>query len=142
MTTVKVIGAGLAGSEAAWQLAERGISVQLYEMRPKVMSPAHKTGNFAELVCGYLQVVDGFLPFRCRPIDGCLQIRFVFQSYPPALAHEHDRAIEPLNEIRCYALLAVQLSSILRFLPHALLNLVDYLLRLRDVGALLLDFVA
>ena len=48
---VKVIGAGLAGSEAAWQLAERGISVQLYEMRPKVMSPAHKTGNFAELVC-------------------------------------------------------------------------------------------
>ena len=51
MTTVKVIGAGLAGSEAAWQLAERGISVQLYEMRPKVMSPAHKTGNFAELVC-------------------------------------------------------------------------------------------
>ena len=39
MTTVKVIGAGLAGSEAAWQLAERGISVQLYEMRPKVMSP-------------------------------------------------------------------------------------------------------
>lgn len=51
MKTVKVIGAGLAGSEAAWQLAERGISVQLYEMRPKVMSPAHKTGNFAELVC-------------------------------------------------------------------------------------------
>lgn len=51
MKTVKVIGAGLAGSEAAWQLAERGISVQLYEMRPKVMSPAHKTGGFAELVC-------------------------------------------------------------------------------------------
>ncbi len=51
MAIVKVIGAGLAGSEAAWQLAERGISVQLYEMRPKVMSPAHKTGNFAELVC-------------------------------------------------------------------------------------------
>ena len=51
MVKVKVIGAGLAGSEAAWQLAERGISVQLYEMRPKVMSPAHKTGNFAELVC-------------------------------------------------------------------------------------------
>lgn len=51
MKTVKVIGAGLAGSEAAWQLAERGIHVQLFEMRPKVMSPAHKTGNFAELVC-------------------------------------------------------------------------------------------
>ena len=51
MKTVTVIGAGLAGSEAAWQLAQRGISVRLYEMRPKVMSPAHKTGNFAELVC-------------------------------------------------------------------------------------------
>ncbi|MBP3398471.1 MAG: methylenetetrahydrofolate--tRNA-(uracil(54)-C(5))-methyltransferase (FADH(2)-oxidizing) TrmFO, partial [Erysipelotrichaceae bacterium] len=51
MIKVTVIGAGLAGSEAAWQLAERGISVRLIEMRPKVMSPAHKTGNFAELVC-------------------------------------------------------------------------------------------
>lgn len=51
MKTVTVIGAGLAGSEAAWQLAQRGISVRLYEMRPKVMSPAHKTGQFAELVC-------------------------------------------------------------------------------------------
>ena len=49
--TVKVIGAGLAGSEAAWQLANRGINVALYEMRPKKMSPAHHTGNFAELVC-------------------------------------------------------------------------------------------
>ena len=48
---VKVIGAGLAGSEAAWQLANRGIRVELYEMRPKKMSPAHHTGNFAELVC-------------------------------------------------------------------------------------------
>ena len=48
---VKVIGAGLAGSEAAWQLANRGIEVQLYEMRPVKKSPAHHTGNFAELVC-------------------------------------------------------------------------------------------
>ncbi len=49
--TVKVIGAGLAGSEAAWQLAERGIDVQLYEMKPQKMSPAHHTPYFAELVC-------------------------------------------------------------------------------------------
>ena len=48
---VKVIGAGLAGSEAAWQLANRGIEVQLYEMRPVKKSPAHHTGDFAELVC-------------------------------------------------------------------------------------------
>ena len=46
-----VVGAGLAGSEAAWQLAERGIQVTLYEMRPDCASPAHRTGNFAELVC-------------------------------------------------------------------------------------------
>ncbi len=49
--TVKVIGAGLAGCEAALQLADRGISVKLYEMKPKKFSPAHKSGNFAELVC-------------------------------------------------------------------------------------------
>ena len=48
---VKVIGAGLAGSEAAWQLANRGIEVELYEMKPKKMSPAHHSPNFAELVC-------------------------------------------------------------------------------------------
>ena len=48
---VKVIGAGLAGCEAAWQLAERGFSVTLYEMKPKKMSPAHHSADFAELVC-------------------------------------------------------------------------------------------
>ena len=46
-----VIGAGLAGSEAAWQAAERGVQVVLYEMRPVTRTPAHKTGNCAELVC-------------------------------------------------------------------------------------------
>ena len=51
MTKVTVVGAGLAGSEAAWQLAERGIAVELIEMRPKKASPAHHTGDFAELVC-------------------------------------------------------------------------------------------
>ena len=51
MTEVKVIGAGLAGSEAAWQLAERGFAVRLYEMKPKKMSPAHHCEDFAELVC-------------------------------------------------------------------------------------------
>ena len=51
MEEVIVIGAGLAGSEAAWQLAKRGVRVILYEMRPKKLTPAHKTGFFAELVC-------------------------------------------------------------------------------------------
>ncbi|RFU71275.1 FADH(2)-oxidizing methylenetetrahydrofolate--tRNA-(uracil(54)-C(5))-methyltransferase TrmFO [Peribacillus saganii] len=48
---VNVIGAGLAGSEAAWQLAKRNIKVNLYEMRPVKQTPAHHTDKFAELVC-------------------------------------------------------------------------------------------
>ena len=51
MTTVKVIGAGLAGSEAAWQLAQRGVAVELIEMKPLKKSPAHHSDSFAELVC-------------------------------------------------------------------------------------------
>ena len=51
MTKVTVVGAGLAGSEAAWQLAQRGISVELIEMKPHKMTPAHHSENFAELVC-------------------------------------------------------------------------------------------
>ena len=49
--TVTVVGAGLAGSEAAWQLARRGIRVDLWEMKPREMTPAHHTAGFAELVC-------------------------------------------------------------------------------------------
>ncbi|MBS3971309.1 MAG: methylenetetrahydrofolate--tRNA-(uracil(54)-C(5))-methyltransferase (FADH(2)-oxidizing) TrmFO [Clostridia bacterium] len=49
--SVMVVGGGLAGSEAAWQLAQRGVKVLLKEMRPVVMTPAHKTGQLAELVC-------------------------------------------------------------------------------------------
>lgn len=49
--TVNVVGAGLAGSEAAWQIANRGIKVKLYEMRPIKQTPAHHTDKFAELVC-------------------------------------------------------------------------------------------
>jgi len=48
---VTVVGAGLAGSEAAWQLAERGVPVRLHEMRPLRQGPAHHTDRFAELVC-------------------------------------------------------------------------------------------
>src|SRR5579862_4409673 len=51
MSMIKIIGAGLAGSEAAWQCARRGIDVMLYEMRPARTTPAHQTADFAELVC-------------------------------------------------------------------------------------------
>src|SRR5579884_1495275 len=48
---IQVIGAGLAGSEAAWQCARRGLAVDLHEMRPERRTPAHQTDQFAELVC-------------------------------------------------------------------------------------------
>jgi methylenetetrahydrofolate--tRNA-(uracil-5-)-methyltransferase len=48
---IRIVGAGLAGSEAAWQCARRGIAIQLFEMRPVRCTPAHQTANFAELVC-------------------------------------------------------------------------------------------
>ncbi len=51
MATIKIIGAGLAGSEAAWQCAQRGLDVELFEMRPVRSTPAHQTADFAELVC-------------------------------------------------------------------------------------------
>src|SRR5579863_8225964 len=51
MDSVKIIGAGLAGCEAAWQCARRGVRVELYEMRPVRSTPAHQTADFAELVC-------------------------------------------------------------------------------------------
>src|SRR5438309_6530261 len=51
MTCIKIIGAGLAGTEAAWQCARRGVDVELCEMRPVRSTPAHQTADFAELVC-------------------------------------------------------------------------------------------
>ena len=56
---LKIIGAGLAGCEAAWQAAERGIKVELYEMKPKKFSPAHTKETFAELVCSNSLRADG-----------------------------------------------------------------------------------
>ena len=51
MSEIRVYGAGLAGCEAAWQAANRGVKVTLYEMKPQKFTPAHHNGNFAELVC-------------------------------------------------------------------------------------------
>src|ERR1700739_2890834 len=59
MALIRIIGAGLAGSEAAWQCARRGIEVELFEMRPVRSTPAHQTGDFAELVCSNSLKSDG-----------------------------------------------------------------------------------
>ena len=58
---VSIVGAGLAGSEAAWQIAKRGIHVDLYDMKPQKFSPAHKNADFAELVCSNSLRSDDYL---------------------------------------------------------------------------------
>lgn len=78
MDYVTVIGAGLAGSEAAWQLARMGVRVKLYEMRPAKSTPAHKTGGFAELVCSNsfradsLENAVGLLKEEMRRLDSLI----------------------------------------------------------------------
>ena len=75
---VTIIGAGLAGSEAAWQLAKRGIPVRLHEMRPVKMTPAHNTGKCAELVCSntfradHLENAVGLLHEEMRRMDSLI----------------------------------------------------------------------
>ncbi|MDQ6969240.1 MAG: methylenetetrahydrofolate--tRNA-(uracil(54)-C(5))-methyltransferase (FADH(2)-oxidizing) TrmFO [Mariprofundus sp.] len=76
--TVTIIGAGLAGSEAAWQLAKRGIAVRLHEMRPLKMTPAHHSGHCAELVCSntfradHLENAVGLLHEEMRRMDSLI----------------------------------------------------------------------
>ena len=65
---VAVVGAGLAGSEAAWQLAQRGVQVRLYEIRPTQSTPAHTTGLYAELVCS-----NSFKSLHSATAAGCLK---------------------------------------------------------------------
>ena len=78
MDTVKVIGAGLAGCEAAWQLARRGIPVQLHEMKPQKTTPAHHSADFAELVCSnslrsdQLENAVGLLKEELRRMDSLI----------------------------------------------------------------------
>ena len=73
-----VIGAGLAGSEAAWQLARRGVGVTLREMKPRKMSPAHSSEYFAELVCSNslrgagLENAVGLLKEELRRLDSLI----------------------------------------------------------------------
>ena len=75
---VKVIGAGLAGCEAAWQLANRDIDVLLYEMKPNKMTPAHHSTDFAELVCSNslrgdrLENAVGLLKEELRRLDSLI----------------------------------------------------------------------
>lgn len=101
-----VIGAGLAGSEAAWQIAQQGLPVRLIEMRPEVQTPAHKTGLFAELVCSNSlksdspETAHGLLKAELRRL-GSLILRCADESKVPAgsaLAVDRDVFAEKVTE--------------------------------------------
>lgn len=99
---INVIGAGLAGSEAAWQIASRGIQVKLYEMRPVQMTPAHHTENFAELVCtnslrgNQLTVGAGLLKEEMRRLNSLIMMSADKHAVPAGGALAVDR--EPFSK--------------------------------------------
>jgi methylenetetrahydrofolate--tRNA-(uracil-5-)-methyltransferase len=105
MRSVVIAGGGLAGSEAAWQLAERGVSVTLCEMRPGRMTPAHKTHRLAELVCSNSlksnarSSATGLLKEELRRA-GSLLLRVADEVAVPggaALAVDRERFAEAVN---------------------------------------------
>ncbi|EOT44252.1 FADH(2)-oxidizing methylenetetrahydrofolate--tRNA-(uracil(54)-C(5))-methyltransferase TrmFO [Enterococcus columbae] len=97
MSFVNVIGAGLAGSEAAWQIAQAGVEVRLYEMRPKKSTPAHHTSQFAELVCSNslrgnsLQNAVGVLKEEMRRLNSVILASADATSVPAGGALAVDR---------------------------------------------------
>ncbi len=94
---VRIIGGGLAGTEAAWQLARRGVAVELFEMRPKRMTEAHATENLAELVCsnsfrsGSLAAPAGLLKAEMRQLDSLVIRNAEAHSVPAGSALAVDR---------------------------------------------------
>jgi len=107
---VNIIGAGLAGSEAAWQLAKRGIKVRLYEMRPNKMTPAHSSGKCAELVCSntfradHLENAVGLLHEEMRCMDSLIMACGDQARIPAGTALAVDR--EQFSELVTQALRA------------------------------------
>ncbi|MBR1748088.1 MAG: methylenetetrahydrofolate--tRNA-(uracil(54)-C(5))-methyltransferase (FADH(2)-oxidizing) TrmFO [Clostridia bacterium] len=94
---IKVVGAGLAGCEAAYQLAKRGVPVDLVEMRPKKSTPAHKTGKFAELVCSNslksedVNTAQGQLKREMRRLDSLILRAADYARVPAGSALAVDR---------------------------------------------------
>ncbi len=104
---VTVVGGGLAGTEAAWQLAERRVPVRLVEMRPHTMTPAHHTGDLAELVCSNsLKSTDentaaGLLKTELAAL-GSVVLRVALETQVPAggaLAVDRERFSSRLTEL-------------------------------------------
>lgn len=107
MAHVTVIGAGLAGSEAAWQAANRGAKVTLYEMRPVQMTPAHHTARFAELVCtnslrsNSITNAVGLLKEEMRRLDSVIMRAADAHAVPAgnALAVDRDGFSQRVTEL-------------------------------------------
>ncbi len=126
MQSVNVIGAGLAGSEAAWQLSKRGIHVDLYEMRPVKQTPAHHTDKFAELVCSNslransLTNAVGVLKEEMRILDSLI-IEAADQSSVPAggalAVDRHDFSGYVTEKIRENPLITIHQEEITNFPP-------------------------
>lgn len=115
--SVTIIGAGLAGSEAAWQVAQTGIPVTLYEMRGVKKTPAHQTNNFAELVCSNslrgnnLTNAVGVLKEEMRRLDSIILNCADKTSVPAggALAVDRDTfSLEVTNQIKNHPLITVK----------------------------------
>jgi len=107
VSEVHIVGAGLAGTEIAYQLATRGVRVRIHEMRPKVMTPVHKTGYYAELVCSNslksleLRNASGLLK-REMEILGSVIIKTAKETRVPsgkALAVDRDRFSSTLTDV-------------------------------------------
>ncbi len=121
MRNIHVIGGGLAGSEAAWQIAERGLPVTLHEMRPTRMTPAHRGGDLAELVCsnslgsGLADRPTGLLAEELRRLNSLL-IRCAEQARVPAggaIAVDRDsfaRAVT--NEVQAHPLIRIERGEV------------------------------
>jgi len=113
---VLIIGGGLAGVEAAWQVASRGIKVRLFEMRPFTTTPAHKTSNLAELVCSnsfksyLLDTPSGLLKAEMQ-LMGSLLLKIAYQCAVPAgaaLAVDRERFSEKVTqEIEAHPLIEI-----------------------------------
>ncbi len=103
--TVTIVGAGLAGCEAAWQLVRRGVPVRLIDMKPQKFSPAHKSAGFAELVCSnslkaeQLTNASGLLKAEMRALDGLVLAAAEKCRVPAggALAVDRDRFSEEIT---------------------------------------------
>ncbi|KLI76464.1 MULTISPECIES: methylenetetrahydrofolate--tRNA-(uracil(54)-C(5))-methyltransferase (FADH(2)-oxidizing) TrmFO [Lacticaseibacillus] len=110
MPIVNVIGAGLAGSEAAWQIAQTGVDVNLYEMRPITMTQAHHTANFAELVCtnslraNQITNAVGLLKEEMRRLDSIIIQSADATAVPAGGALAVDR--EPFSQLVTQKLMA------------------------------------